>query len=85
MHRRLQGEWQRQPPVSEPDQRPMILVEIFRDGTIRLPKVEQSSGSTFYDQAAVRAVVAASPFPPLPSDWSRGSLRVMFRFELERG
>jgi protein TonB len=82
---KVQGEWQRQPPVREPDQRPLILVEIQRDGSIRIPKVEQTSGSAFYDQAAVRAVVAASPFPPLPQDWSKASLRVMFRFELERG
>lgn len=82
---KVQGEWQRQPPVKEPDQRPLILVEIMRDGSIRIPKVEQTSGSAFYDQAAVRAVVAASPFPPLPQDWSKASLRVMFRFELERG
>jgi protein TonB len=82
---KVQGEWQRQPPVNEPDRRPMILVEIQRDGSIRTPSVEQTSGSAFYDQAAVRAVVAASPFPPLPQDWSRTSLRVMFRFELERG
>jgi protein TonB len=82
---KVQGEWQRQPPVREPDRRPLILVEIMRDGSIRIPKVEQTSGSTFYDQAAVRAVVAASPFPPLPQDWSKASLRVMFRFELERG
>jgi len=81
---KVQGEWQRQPPVNEPDRRPMILVEIQRDGTIRPPSVEQTSGSVFYDQAALRAVVAASPFPPLPQDWSRVSLRVMFRFELER-
>jgi protein TonB len=82
---KVQGEWQRQPPVQEPGQRPLILVEIMRDGSIRVPRVEQTSGSAFYDQAAVRAVVAASPFPPLPQDWSKASLRVMFRFELERG
>jgi protein TonB len=81
---KVQGEWQRQPPVTEPDQRPLILVEIQRDGSIRTPSVQQTSGSAFYDQAALRAVVAASPFPPLPQDWSRAALRIMFRFELER-
>jgi TonB family protein len=80
---KVQGEWQRQNQFNEPNQRPLVLVEIQRDGSIRLPKIEQSSGNSLYDQAALRAVVDASPFPPLPQDWSRPSLRVMFRFDLE--
>jgi TonB family protein len=47
--------------------------------------VEKTSGNTFYDQAAVRAILEASPFPPLPEEWTRPSLRVMFRFELRTG
>jgi protein TonB len=59
-------------------------VEIQRDGSIQVPRVEQSSGNPLYDQAALRAIVDASPFPPLPQDWARPSLRVMFRFDLMR-
>jgi protein TonB len=81
---KVQGEWQRQNRANEPDQKPLVFVEIQRDGSIRLPKIEQSSGNSTYDQAALRAVVDASPFPPLPPDWSRPSLRVMFRFDLMR-
>jgi len=79
---KVQGQWQRQNRKNEPDQKPLVLVEIQRDGSIRTPKIEQSSGNTLYDQAALRAVVDASPFPPLPQDWSKPSLRVMFRFDL---
>jgi protein TonB len=81
---KVQGEWQRQNQFNEPNQKPLVFVEIQRDGSIRPPKIEQSSGNALYDQAALRAIVEASPFPPLPQDWSRPSLRVMFRFELER-
>jgi TonB family protein len=82
---KVQGEWQRQNQVNEPSQKPLVFVEIQRDGSIRTPKIEQTSGNPFYDQAALRAIVEASPFPPLPQDWSRPSLRVMFRFDLDRG
>jgi len=82
---KVEGEWQRQNQRAVPSQKPLVLVEIQRDGSIRMPRIDQSSGNAAYDQAAVRAVLDASPFPPLPQDWSRPSLRVQFRFDLERG
>jgi TonB family protein len=82
---KVEGEWQRQNQRAMPVQKPLVLVEIQRDGSIRMPRIDQSSGNTLYDQAAIRAVLDASPFPPLPQDWSRPSLRVQFRFDLERG
>jgi len=84
---KVEERWQRQGQTAEPSQKPLILVEIQRDGSVRTPRIEKSSGNAFYDQAALRAIADASPFPPLPQDWNRPSLRVMFRFELrpERG
>jgi len=84
---KVEERWQKQGQTSEPSQKPLVLVEIQRDGSIRAPKIEKSSGNAFYDQAALRAIADASPFPPLPQEWSKPSLRVMFRFELrpERG
>jgi TonB family protein len=81
---KVQTEWQRQNQISEPDQKPSVFVEIQRDGSIRTPRIHQSSGNTLYDQAALRAIVEASPFPPLPQEWPKPSLRVEFRFDLER-
>jgi TonB family protein len=83
--RKVEGEWQRQNQRAAPSQKPLVLVEIQRDGSIRMPRIDQSSGNALYDQAALRAVLDASPFPPLPEDWKRPSLRVQFRFDLERG
>ena len=60
-------------------------MEIQRDGSIAAPRIETSSGSTFYDRAALRAISEASPFPPLPADWSKPALRVLFNFELKHG
>ena len=79
---KVQGEWQRQNRMNEPPQKPMVVVEIQRDGKILQPQIEQTSGNAMYDQAALRAIADASPFPPLPQDWSKPSLRVMFRFDL---
>jgi len=81
---KVQGQWQQQNRIDEPDQKPLVLVEIERNGSVRVPRIEQSSGNQLYDQAALRAVVDASPFPPLPQDWSKPSLRVIFRFDLTR-
>jgi protein TonB len=82
---KVEAEWQRQAHSREPELKPLVLVEIQRDGSIRTPRIEKSSGNALYDQAALRAVVQASPFPPLPEDWTKPALRVMFRFDLARG
>ena len=84
---KVEERWQRQNQTAEPSQKPLIMVEIQRDGSVRAPRIEKTSGNAFYDQAALRAISDATPFPPLPQDWGRPSLRVMFRFELrpERG
>ena len=82
---KVEERWQTQNRPSEPDQKPRIYVEIQRDGSIAPPRIEQSSGSTYYDRAALRAISEASPFPPLPSDWSKPALRVLFNFDLRRG
>jgi len=80
---KIQAQWERQGLANQPDQIPQIFVEIQRDGSVRAPRIEKSSGNSLYDRAALRAVMEASPFPPLPQDWSKSSLRVLFTFELE--
>ena len=82
---KVEERWQTQNRSSEPAQKPRIYVEIRRDGSIVPPRIEQSSGSSFYDRAALRAITEASPFPPLPADWANPSLRVLFNFDLRRG
>jgi protein TonB len=82
---KVEEHWQTQNRANEPAQKPRIYVEIRRDGSIAPPRVEQSSGSSFYDRAALRAITEASPFPPLPADWANPSLRVLFNFDLQRG
>jgi hypothetical protein len=79
---KVQDAWQRQGPVAEPPQKPLVMVEIQRDGSFAMPRIEKSSGNAFYDP--LRAVMDARPFPRLPDTWSKPSLRVMFTFDQER-
>jgi len=80
---KVQGEWQRQNQLKEPNQKPSIVFEIRRDGSIGTPRIEHTSGNAVYDQAALRAIVEASPFPPLPQGWPKPSLVLGMKFELE--
>ena len=58
--------------------------EIKRDGTISAPKIVQTSGVATLDFSVRRAILEASPFPPLPSEFTRSSATVEFVFELKR-
>jgi colicin import membrane protein len=82
---KVEQEWQRQNQPNDPPQKPQVYVEIQRDGSIKSPAIHKSSGNSFYDNAALRAVMAASPFPKLPDDWTKPSLRILFTFDLRRG
>ena len=82
---KVEQEWQRQNQPNDPQQKPQVYVEIQRDGSIKPPAIQKSSGNSYYDNAALRAVMAASPFPKLPDDWSKPSLRIIFTFDLRRG
>jgi TonB family protein len=62
-------------------ERAVVMFEIGRDGQIKEPKLERESGNAVYDQSALRAVVDASPFPPLPPEFKAPSLRIHFGFE----
>jgi TonB family protein len=44
-----------------------IVFYIHQDGTISGARVDKKSGNSFFDDAALRAVYLAKPFPPLSS------------------
>jgi protein TonB len=56
--------------------RALVTFRVLADGQIRNIEVRESSGSRSFDLAAVRAVRNASPLPPLPASYRRGSLTV---------
>jgi len=60
---------------------PVIHFEIERDGTIADPRIVTSSGLPFVDRAALRAVIASSPLPPLPAEYGGPHLGIQVVFE----
>ena len=65
---------------------PQVVVsfDIHRDGTISTPSIKQSSGISILDLSARRAILEASPFPPLPQTFERSSATFEIVFELKR-
>jgi TonB family protein len=63
-----------------PGQQPAVVFEIRRDGRLNQAAIDKSSGNTYYDQVALRAINDAGPFPPLPDDFKKPVLRIGLQF-----
>ncbi len=61
-----------------------ITFEILRDGSLKNAKIAQSSGNSTLDYSALRAVMDAAPFPPLPPNYSGNQADVELRFQLQQ-
>jgi periplasmic protein TonB len=62
----------------------IITFEILRDGSVRNAKVAQRSGNSTLDYSALRAVMDAGQFPPLPAGYDRNEANVELQFQLQR-
>jgi len=54
---------------------------IDRDGKIQKFWFEKKSGNAIYDQSAMRAIMKAAPFPPLPKELNEKTLEIGIRFK----
>jgi protein TonB len=65
---------------------PVVIAsfDLMRDGRIRNLRVVQQSGVSALDYSVQRAILEASPFPPIPAGFDKDSARVEFTFELKR-
>ena len=59
----------------------VVSFRILRSGQVTDVKLDSSSGVSYYDRAAARAVYAANPLPPLPPDYRNESLGVHLKFQ----
>ncbi len=57
-----------------------IYFQITKVGEVKNAKIETRSGSSSYDQKALRTVLASSPFPELPQSYTGDHLGVHFEF-----
>ena len=76
-------------PPSEMDNRgrpikTVLYFRVQRDGKVSQVSVESSSGYAFFDQTAMRALLAAAPLPPLPAAYTDNYLGVHFGFEFQQ-
>ena len=60
---------------------PVVHFQIERDGTVTDARIVTPSGLPFVDRAALRAVLASSPLPPLPADYAGPHLGIQVVFE----
>jgi protein TonB len=74
----LASQWRR--PALGGEVVALVHFTIHRDGSVSDSRVVQSSGYSSYDLAALRAVQAAAPFPPLPQSYDQDSLGVTVEF-----
>ncbi len=58
----------------------LVFFRLRRDGRVDDVRVEQSSGNTYFDRSAMRAVRSAAPFPPLPRAFTEDYLGIHFTF-----
>jgi len=63
-----------------PGQQPAVIFEIRRDGRLNQVGIDKSSGNPAYDQVALRAINDAGPFPPLPDEFKKPTLRIGLQF-----
>jgi periplasmic protein TonB len=74
----VRAQWQRPPLGGGPAA--MVHFRILADGSVRDVELVTSSGYSSFDLAALRAVQAAAPFPPLPRSYREGELGVNLIF-----
>ncbi len=50
----------------------IVSIKIAKDGSVRIDKIEKSSGNPVFDRYALRAINKASPLPPPPQEMEVG-------------
>lgn len=74
----VEGNWYRPPAPAET--RCRVRCRVDRAGRLLEAGIEEASGVAAFDRAALRAVYAATPFPPLPQGFSGQALTVHLDF-----
>jgi protein TonB len=62
----------------------IVTFDVRRDGSVSAVRMLQRSGNPQLDYSCQRAILEASPFPPLPAGFERDTATVEFWFQLKR-
>ncbi len=60
------------PAAGQKDLEAIIAIRIMKDGTISIQKIEKSSGNSFFDKSAIKALTKANPLSPPPYEMEMG-------------
>ena len=74
----IEARWSKPPVSGSP--RACVRFTIARSGRVDGIQLEESSGVPSYDRAALRALYAANPLPPLPPAYPKSTLTVHLSF-----
>jgi protein TonB len=84
MRTQIGGKWNTADVRALPSQRAGITFTIARNGSVSDVKISTRSGSFDLDASAQRAVMDASPLPPLPAEFDRNQATVELWFQLKQ-
>ena len=74
----IESRWYK--PAVPTGTRARVRFVILKDGRLEDIRLEESSGMPSFDRAALRAIYAANPLPPLPPAYGKPSLTVHLSF-----
>lgn len=74
----IESRWYK--PVVPIGTRARVGFVILKDGRLEGIRLEESSGMPTFDRAALRAIYAANPLPPLPPAYGKPDLTVHLSF-----
>ena len=74
----IESRWYK--PAVPPGTRARVGFVILKSGKVEGIRLEESSGVSSFDRAALRAMYAANPLPPLPPAYGKPSLTVHLSF-----
>jgi len=60
----------------------VVQFTIYKDGTVKDIRIQQTSGNNSMDNSGLRAVMQSNPMPALPPDYSGSYVQVVFDFDL---
>ena len=78
LNRRIRMNWN--PPESIGDRGVVASFSIAKDGSLLSCDVKNSSGSESVDKSAIKAIKDSAPFRPLPSNFNRQKVNILFTF-----
>jgi len=74
----IESRWYK--PAAPEGSKALVRFTISREGRVSRIELESSSGNSSFDRAALRALYAANPLPPLPPAYARPTLTVHLSF-----